>query len=72
MGINSSPFFVRLYSTRGGVSAKELNFKLTSLFVSNIENWGISPNKYDQLKENNKTEYINLLREINNVNKIGG
>lgn len=51
------------------LTEKELEFKLTGLFASNIENWGISPDFFDKLKEKNKFKYIELLRK--NMNSFG-
>lgn len=51
------------------LSDKELEFKLTGLFVSNIENWGISPVHFEKLQLKNKNKYIELLRK--NVSYFG-
>lgn len=41
----------------------QLEVKLTNLFVTNIENWGVSPSLYDDFKESNKKRYIKDLSE---------
>lgn len=51
------------------LSDKELEFKLSGLFASNIENWGISPDLFQKLKEKSKSKYIELLRK--NVSYFG-
>ena len=51
------------------LNSKDLEFKLSELFTTNIENWGISPNKYILLKENIKKEFIKLLSE--NISYFG-
>lgn len=51
------------------LSEEELNFKLTGLFSSNIENWGISPDLFKTLKQKNITKYINLIKK--NVSYFG-
>ncbi|RPD91625.1 hypothetical protein EGM88_14695 [Aureibaculum marinum] len=45
------------------LSDKELEFKLTGLFVSNIENWGISPDYFEKIQVKKKEKYIELLRK---------
>ncbi len=51
------------------LTKNEFQFKLTGLFTSNIENWGISPNLFEKLKEKNKSKYIELLKK--NVSYFG-
>jgi len=49
------------------ISKSEFEYKLSSLFIHNIENWGISPTLYENLKRENKQKYIDLvLDKINN------
>lgn len=52
-----------------GLETLDLEKKLTTLFATNIENWGLSPSLFDTLSEKNKTDYIKKLME--NVNDFG-
>ena len=52
-----------------GLSQQDLEIKLTNLFATNIENWGLSPMKFGNLKEGNKRKYIQILTE--NTNYFG-
>lgn len=47
----------------GNLSQEDLEFKLTELFSRNIENWGISPSLFENLKNKNKKKYIEVLKE---------
>ncbi|WP_028892825.1 hypothetical protein [Tenacibaculum sp. 47A_GOM-205m] len=40
---------------------KQLEVKLTNLFATSIENWGVSPSLYNDFKEKNKKQYIKEL-----------
>jgi hypothetical protein len=53
----------------GKLTKNELEIKLTNLFTTNIENWGVSPSLYNKFKESNKRRYIKELSE--NVNYFG-
>lgn len=48
------------------LSLEDLQTKLTSLICNNIENWGISIEKYNTLSEGNKRRYVNILKENSN------
>ncbi len=51
------------------LTAEKLEFKLTELFSTNIENWGTSPKLFNGLKEKNKRKYIKVFGE--NVSYFG-
>ena len=45
------------------LSQNELEIKLTNLFTTNIENWGVSPSLYNKFKDSNKKKYIKELSD---------
>ena len=49
------------------LSLEDLQKKLTTLFTSNIENWGLSTELYKTLSEKNKSKYIKTLVENENL-----
>lgn len=51
------------------LNQNELEIKLTNLFTTNIENWGVSPSLYKKFKESNKKKYIKELSD--NANYFG-
>lgn len=53
----------------GGLSNAELEIKLTTLVSTNIENWGTSLTRFENIKEHNKKKYISAL--IENINYFG-
>ncbi|AZQ59733.1 hypothetical protein EJ994_13340 [Maribacter sp. MJ134] len=46
-----------------GLDEKNLEQKLTSLIVTNIENWGLSPELYSNLSKRNISKYIDTFRD---------
>lgn len=51
----------------GNLSSENLEKKLTTLFVTNVENWGLSTELYKTLAEKNKSKYIKKLVENENL-----
>jgi hypothetical protein len=49
------------------LSLEDLQKKLTTLFTTNIENWGLSTELYKTLSEKNKSKYIKTLVENENL-----
>ena len=45
------------------LSRQELELKLTKLFSTNIENWGLSPNLFNEITNKNKSKYIKLFKQ---------
>ncbi|GLB49149.1 hypothetical protein [Neptunitalea lumnitzerae] len=45
------------------LSREELEVKLSELFILYIENWGISPDFFQRISNQNKVKYLNLLQE---------
>lgn len=66
-----SPEIINYCKSWKDLSGEELEYKLTELFATNIENWGLSLKKYASLKEKNKTNYINILRKNSSYFGIG-
>jgi len=52
---------IRYCESWNDLNPEQLEEKLTGLFATNIENWGISPTLYKTLKESNKKKYITEL-----------
>lgn len=59
----TSPEILNYCESWKDLSMENLEYKLTELFATNIENWGLSLQKYASLKEKNKIKYIDILRE---------
>jgi hypothetical protein len=51
----------------GNLSLEDLQKKLTTLFASNVENWGLSTELYKTLSDENKSKYIKTLVENENL-----
>jgi hypothetical protein len=51
----------------GNLSLENLQKKLTTLFTTNVENWGLSTELYKTLSEKNKSKYIKTLVENENL-----
>ena len=49
------------------LTLENLQKKLTTLFVTNVENWGLSTELYKTLSDNNKSRYIKTLTENENL-----
>lgn len=47
----------------GNLSLENLQKKLTTLFVTNVENWGLSTELYKTISDKNKSKYIKTLAE---------
>lgn len=70
VGYNSehtSEKIIKYCNSWENLSLENLQKKLTTLFINNIENWGLSTELYKTLTEKNKSKYIKTLFENENL-----
>lgn len=59
---NSTPWIETYVNSWGNLRRDELEYKLTDLFASRIENWGMSETLFKDIKDENMENYIEFIK----------
>lgn len=59
---HSNPFLENYITSWKNLDNTDLGYKLTDLFLTRIEAWGLAPSLYTLLSETNKKKYLNTMK----------